>query len=80
MKIDEIDEELKIFPSVYAALRRDILEQERKQFLKPHIINFHQEMGLSVEQIAKITVSTEKFVKSVIDKHKKKMSRIAQKT
>ena len=80
MKIDEIDEDLKTFPSVYAALCRDILEQERKQFLKPHIINFHQEMGLSVEQIAKITVSTERFVKSVIDKHKKKMSRIAQKT
>ena len=80
MKIDEIDEDLKMFPSAYAALRKTIIEQERKQFLKPHIINLHQEMGLSVEQIAKITVSTEKFVKSVIDQHKKKIARIAPKT
>ena len=80
MKMDEIEEDLKMFPSTLAALRKAIIEQERKQFLTPHIINLHQEMGLSVEQIAKLTVSTEGFVKSVIDKHKKKIARIARKT
>ena len=78
--MDEIDEDLKMFPSAYAALRRDILERERKKILPAPIIHLHQEMGLSVEQIAKITVSTKKFVKSVIDQHKKKIARIAPKT
>ena len=78
--MDGIDEDLKMFPSAYAALGRDILERERKKILPAPIIHLHQEMGLSVEQIAKITVSTEKFVKSVIDQHKKKIARIAPKT
>ena len=78
--MDEIYDDLKIFPSAYAALRRDILEQERKKILVAPIIHLHQEMGLSVEQIARITVSTEKFVKSVIDQHKKTIARIAPKT